>query len=93
MADGQLDKTQRQLIRDVAATQGIGHQPKWYIQHIQQRHGVTVSNAQITKSIGSLWSRLTANHPYTIDLAKKLLRACGEDKGLAGFLLHKANTL
>ena len=48
-----------------------------------------MSPASVTKSIGSLSSRLKASEPEMISKAKELVRACFFDTALAGAIVNR----
>lgn len=84
------EESHRQLLQMVAMKIGHYHKPKVYIDYIKQNYDVDVSSSSTTKALGALYSRLRTEEPAALDLAKRLLDSCYQDRGLANYFVNKA---
>ena len=84
------EPTHKELVQLVARKLGNHHRPATYIDYIKSEYDIEISNASVTKSLGSLYSRLKTDEPRAVEVGKQLLELCYYDKGLASYVLSKA---
>ncbi len=80
----------RDCIRLIARREGLHHQPKYYKDQVKQQFNRDVSNASVTKSIGTYANRLSLNQELLIAKAKELVAACRFDYAYSQHILVKA---
>ena len=81
----------RELVRRIARKDGTHLKPSEYITIASKSpYNREVSNATVTRSVGSYANRLSTDLEEAAFIAKKLLKYCKHDLSYAEHVLHKS---
>ena len=89
-SNAQKNITDREVIREIARTDGAHHKPRYYKQEAKVRYGRDCSSSSVTKSIGTYAVRLSLDDNSLVTRAKEFIAECRYDAGYAEHILHKA---
>ena len=90
MTNDEKRLTDRELIRQIARSDGAHHKPAYYKSIAKDRFGRICSSSSVTKSIGAYAIRLSLDDGHLISKAKEFIANCRYDSGYAEHILHKA---
>ena len=82
--------TDREIIRQIARSDGTHHKPAYYKAIARDRFGRACSSSSVTKSIGAYAIRLSLDDGHLVTKAKEFIANCRYDSGYAEHILHKA---